>query len=273
MTDTELAGPGSATADTVHWAQDGAVATITLNRPQARNALTSGMKESLLAAVSRAAGDPAVRAVIITGAGGAFCAGQDLREHGDVLAAGGQPTDTVRRHYNPIVTTLMTMPKPVIAAVNGSAAGAGAALALACDLRITGRGASLLMAFARVGLGPDSGASWTLQRLAGTARAAELLILAEPVTADQALAAGLVTMVVDDGELTAAAHALAARLAAGPTAAYAAIKAALAYSASHDLAESLENEARLQEALGRTADHRAATAAFLRKERPTFEGR
>lgn len=269
MTDT---GQAAATT-TVLWAQDGAVATITMNRPQARNALTAEMKESLLAAVNRAAGDPWIRAVILTGAGGGFCAGQDLREHGEALAAGLPALDTVRRHYNPLVTAIMTMPKPVVAAMHGSAAGAGAALALACDLRIAGRGASLLMAFARVGLGADSGLSWTLQRLAGPGRAAQMLILAEPVTADQALAAGLVTSVVDDGDVVASAQELAARLAAGPTAAYAAIKAALAYSASHDLAESLENEARLQEALGRTADHQAATAAFLRKERPVFEGR
>jgi 2-(1,2-epoxy-1,2-dihydrophenyl)acetyl-CoA isomerase len=269
VTDTAVTGA----AATVVWAQDGAVATITLNRPQARNALTTAMKESLLAALSQAAGDPAVRAVIITGAGGAFCAGQDLREYGAALAAGQPAIDTVRRHYNPIITAIVTMPKPVVAALHGTAAGAGAALALACDLRIAGRGASLLMAFARVGLGPDSGSSWTLQRLAGPGRAAEMLLLAEPVTADQALAAGLVTSVVDDGEVMAAAQELAARLAAGPTAAYAATKAALAYSASHDLTESLANEARLQEALGQTADHRAATAAFIRKERPVFEGR
>jgi 2-(1,2-epoxy-1,2-dihydrophenyl)acetyl-CoA isomerase len=269
VTDSELAGA----ATTVLWAQDAAVATITLNRPEARNALTTGMKESLLAAVHRAGADPAVRAVIITGAGGAFCAGQDLREYGEMLAAGEAAIGTVRRHYNPIVTAITTMPKPVIAAMHGSAAGAGAALALACDLRIAGRGASLLMAFARVGLGPDSGSSWTLQRLAGPGRAAEMLILAEPVPAGQALAAGLITSVVDDSQVMATARDLAARLAAGPTAAYAAIKAALAYSASHDLTESLANEARLQEALGQTADHRAATAAFRRKERPVFEGR
>jgi len=258
-------------SETVRWERDGAVATITLNRPQARNALTVEMKNSLLAALGRAAADPAVRAVIITGAGDAFCAGQDLREHGELLAA-GQTLDTVRLHYNPIITAVMTMPKPVIAAVNGSAAGAGASLALACDLRVAARGASLLMAFARVGLGPDSGASWTLPRLTGTARAAELLMLAEPVPADQALAAGLVTSVVDDDKLAGAAGALAARLATGPTAAYAAIKTALVFAASHGLAESLEKEAQLQEDLGRTADHRAATSAFLRKERPSFEG-
>ncbi len=258
--------------DTVRSDRDGAVTTITLNRPQARNALTAEMKDALLAALGRAASDPAVRAVIITGAGDGFCAGQDLREHGEFLA-GGQPIDTVRRHYNPIITTIMTMPKPVVAAVNGGAAGAGASLALACDLRVAARGASLLLAFARVGLGPDSGASWTLQRLAGTARAAELLMLAEPIPADRALAAGLVNSIVDDDELTEAARALAQRLAAGPTAAYAAIKTALVFAATHDLAASLEKEAQLQEDLGRTADHRAATSAFLRKERPSFEGR
>lgn len=258
--------------DSVCWSLDAAVATITLNRPQARNALTTEMKDALLAAADRAASDAEVRAVIITGAGGSFCAGQDLREHGDILGSGGEPTDTVRRHYNPLITAVMTMPKPVIAAVNGSAAGAGASLALACDFRIAARSASFLMAFARVGLAADSGASWTLQRLAGAARATELLMLAEPVTADQALAAGLLTSVVDDGELAAVAAALAARLASGPTAAYAGIKAQLRYAAAHGLAESLEYEAQVQNSLGRTGDHRAATLAFLRKEQPVFEG-
>ena len=259
--------------DSVCWSLDGAVATITLNRPGARNALTTEMKAALLAAVERAAGDASVRAVIITGAGGAFCAGQDLKEHGDLLLTGGEPADTVRRHYNPIISAIMTMPKPVVAAVNGSAAGAGASLALACDFRVAAKRASFLMAFARVGLAADSGASWTLPRLTGAARAAELLMLAEPVTAGQALAAGLVTSVVDDDELTEAASGLAARLAAGPTAAYAGIKAELHYAAAHDLADSLEHEAKVQSALGRTADHRAATLAFLHKQQPVFEGR
>jgi enoyl-CoA hydratase/carnithine racemase len=258
--------------DSVCWSLDEAVATITLNRPQARNALTAEMKDGLLAAVGKAAADQEVRAVIITGAGAAFCSGQDLREHADVLASGAEPTATVRQHYNPIITTIMTMPKPVIAAVNGGAAGAGASLALACDFRVAGRGASLLMAFARVGLAADSGASVTLQRLCGAAKAAELLMLAEPVGAEQALAAGLFTTLVADDEVMPQALRLASRLAEGPTAAYAGIKAQLLYSASHDLAESLENEARVQAELGRTADHRAATLAFTRKERPTFQG-
>ena len=258
--------------DSVCWSLDEAVATITLNRPQARNALTAEMKTALLAALRRAAAGTVVRAVVLTGAGDAFCAGQDLREHADVLAAGDEPTATVRRHYNPIITTIMTMPKPVIAAVNGSAAGAGASLALACDLRVAARRASLLMAFARVGLGADSGASWTLQRLAGVARAAELLMLAEPVDAERAQAAVLFTLVVDDDEVVPQAARLASRLAAGPTAAYAGIKAQLLYSAAHGLAESLEHEAEVQAELGRTADHRAATFAFLNREQPTFSG-
>jgi 2-(1,2-epoxy-1,2-dihydrophenyl)acetyl-CoA isomerase len=258
--------------DSVCWDLDDAVATITLNRPHARNALTAEMKDALLAAVRKAGAQAEVRAVILTGAGEAFCSGQDLREHAEVLASGAEPTGTVRQHYNPIITTIMTMPKPVIAAVNGNAAGAGASLALACDFRVAARRASLLMAFARVGLAADSGASWTLQRLAGPAKAAELLMLAEPVDAEHALAAGLFTTVLADDEVVPEAMRLAQRLAEGPTAAYGGIKDQLLYSASHGLADSLENEARVQAELGQTADHGAATLAFTRKERPTFHG-
>lgn len=260
------------TTDTIRCDTDGAVMTITLNRPKARNALTTEMKAGLLAAVRKAATDPAARAVIITGAGDGFCAGQDLKEHGETLTAGGSVGDTVRT-YLPIITEIMTMPKPVIAAVRGSAAGAGAALAFACDFRVADPRASFLLAFARVGLGPDSGASWTLQRLAGRARAIELLMLARPVTAADALTAGLVTMIAPDGELDSTARALAEELAAGPTAAYAGIKEALLYSSTHGLAESLEKEAELQAELGKTSDHREATFSFLRKERPAFQGR
>ena len=164
------------------------------------------------------------------------------------------------------------MPKPVIAAVNGVAAGAGAGLAFACDFRIAAQGASFLMAFARVGLAADTGVSWTLPRLAGAGRAAELLMLAEPIRAPRALELGLVNQVVEDADLPAAAGALAARLAAGPTAAYAGIKEQLNYAAAHGLAEALEKEAEVQAALGRTADHRAATLAFTRKQEPTLPG-
>jgi 2-(1,2-epoxy-1,2-dihydrophenyl)acetyl-CoA isomerase len=259
--------------DTVRYELEGAIATITLNRPEARNALTAEMKDGLLAALRECSSDAAVRAVILTGAGQAFCAGQDLREHAGLLAAGNASIDTVRQHYNPIIMTITGMPKPVVAAVGGVAAGAGAGIAFACDFRIAARRASVLMAFARVGLGADSGTSWTLQRLAGAGRAAELLLLAEPVAADKALSYGLFNSVVDDGELAAAAHDLAARLAAGPTTAYAAIKQSLVFATTHDLADSLEMEARLQAELGRTADHHAATQAFVSKQQPVYQGR
>jgi 2-(1,2-epoxy-1,2-dihydrophenyl)acetyl-CoA isomerase len=258
--------------DTVLYDVDGSVASITLNRPESRNSLNTEMKTALLAAVARAAEDEQVRAVIITGQGRAFCAGQDLREHAEGLAAGGDPLDTVRIHYNPLIKAVTAMPKPVIAAVNGAAAGAGASLALACDLRLAARGASMLMAFARVGLGPDSGASWTMQRLAGMGRAAELLMLAEPIDATRAAEIGLFNRVVDDEELGPQARELAARMAAGPTAAYAAIKEGLAFAATHTLPESLEKEAELQAWLGKTTDHRAATEAFVNKQQPVYRG-
>lgn len=261
-------------SDTVLYELDGAVAIITLNRPAARNALTAEAKVALLAAVRTAGAAADVRAVLLTGAGGAFCAGQDLREHADLLTAGGGAAlDTVRRHYNPIVETISGMPKPVVAALPGVAAGAGAGLAFACDFRIAAERASLLLAFARVGLGADSGTSWTLQRLVGPARAAELLMLAEPVDAPTALALGLVTSVVPDDELPATAAAFARRLAEGPTLAYAAIKEGLLFAAAHGLSEALEMEADLQARLGDTADHRSATQAFVARQAPHYQGR
>ncbi len=259
--------------DSVLRQTDGAVATITINRPEARNALTAGTKTALLDALRFYSADSSVRVVVLTGAGQAFCAGQDLREHAELLEAGAAPLNTVREHYNPIIETLATMPKPVIAALPGVAAGAGASLAFACDFRIAAQRASLLLAFARVGLGADSGASWTLQRLVGPAKAAELLMLAEPVDSAAALRIGLLTLVVPDQELTAATSELANRLAEGPTLAYAAIKESLMYGATHRLTESLEKEAELQTRLGETEDHKAATLAFVSKRMPTFHGR
>jgi 2-(1,2-epoxy-1,2-dihydrophenyl)acetyl-CoA isomerase len=260
--------------DTVLYEVVGAVATITINRPAARNALTAETKVALLDAVRTAGAAADVRAVVLTGAGAAFCSGQDLREHAELLAAGGGAAlDTVRRHYNPIVETICGMPKPVVAALPGVAAGAGAGLAFASDFRIAAERASLLLAFARVGLGADSGTSWTLQRLVGAARAAELLMLAEPVDAPTALALGLVTSVVPDDELPAAAAAFARRLAEGPTLAYAAIKEGLLFAAAHGLSEALELEADLQTRLGDTADHRSATQAFVARQAPVYQGR
>jgi 2-(1,2-epoxy-1,2-dihydrophenyl)acetyl-CoA isomerase len=231
-------------------------------------------KEALIAVLERARTDDDVRAVILTGAGRAFSGGQDLREHAEKLAANDDSVlDTVRDHYNAIALGIATLPKPVVAAVNGMAAGAGAAFAFAADFRIASEKAGFLLAFAKVGLGADSGASWTLQRLVGYGRATALLMLAEPITAEQALDMGLVNAIVPHDQLSAAAAELAGRLAAGPTLAYRAIKETLAYSAAHDLPSSLEKEAEHQVALGRTADHRAATAAFVAKQQPVFQSR
>jgi 2-(1,2-epoxy-1,2-dihydrophenyl)acetyl-CoA isomerase len=257
---------------TIRYDVAGAVATITLDRPDALNALTVELKVALRDAVERAAADDGVRAVVLTGAGRAFCVGQDLREHADSLAAGDTDLETVRAHYNPIVTALAELPKPVVAAVNGMAAGAGASLAFACDFRIAADNARILMAFTGIGLGPDTGASWTLQRLVGYGRATALLMLSEPVSAEQALEMGLVNAVVPAADVAAAAAELAGRLAAGPTVAYAGVKRALAVAATSDLATALETEADVQAACGRTADHRNATEAFLDKRQPAFQG-
>lgn len=250
------------------------VATLTLNRPESMNSLSVELKQSLATAVDALARDEAVRAVVLTGSGRGFCVGQDLREHAAALEAGDPaPLDTVTLHYNPIVTALATMPKPVIAAVNGMAAGAGAGLAFACDFRIAARPAGFLLAFANVGLTLDSGVSWTLPRLIGAARATSLALLAEPISAEAALEMGLVNAVVDPDRLLPAAQELATRLAAGPTAAYAAIKESIAFGSTATLPEALAKEAELQTAMGRTADHRNATAAFVAKQQPVFTGR
>jgi 2-(1,2-epoxy-1,2-dihydrophenyl)acetyl-CoA isomerase len=259
---------------TVRYDVDGAVATLTLDRPATLNSLDVATKVALLEALETARDDHGVRAVVLTGAGRAFCVGQDLREHAELLErAEGAVEDTVRTHFNPIALTLATMPKPVVAAVNGVAAGAGASFALAADFRLAAESASFLLAFAQVGLAADSGASWTLQRLVGAARATALLMLAEPVPAAAALEMGLVNAVVAGDALPGAAADLAARLAAGPTAAYAAIKDELAYASTAGLAAALEREAQLQAGCGRTQDHRSATAAFVARQQPVFTGR
>ncbi len=220
------------------------------------------------------AGDRSCRAVVLAGAGRAFCVGQDLKEHVAALAADAPPLSTVTEHYNPIATSLAALPVPVVAAVRGNAAGAGAGLAFLADFRIGGPSTSFLMAFAGVGLAADTGASWTLPRLVGQAKAVELLLLAQPVRADDALRLGLLTsLVADDEEVLPAARALATRLAAGPTAAYAEIKKELAVAATGTLEQALAAEAQSQARLGLTEDHRNATAAFVAKQRPTFTGR
>jgi enoyl-CoA hydratase/carnithine racemase len=249
------------------------VATITLNRPDAMNSLTAEMKVELRASVERAAVDATVRAVLLTGAGRAFCAGQDLREHAANLDAGRGLAGTIQDHYNPTVLAIASMRKPVIAAVNGVAAGAGASLAFASDLIVASERATFATAFTKIGLCPDSGMSWTLQRLVGRAKAMELLLLADPVPAEAALELGLVNQVAPADQLGTVARTLAGRLAVGPTAAYAAVKEAVDYAATRDLAAALGREAELQDACVATADHVSATGSFLKKEQPVFEGR
>jgi 2-(1,2-epoxy-1,2-dihydrophenyl)acetyl-CoA isomerase len=246
------------------------VATITLNRPDALNSLTVPLKQALLDALRRVERDTAVRAVILTGAGRAFCAGQDLRERLEPDAA---PLGIeVRERYNPIVRAMRGMPKPIVGAINGVAAGAGASLAMACDLRIASEAASFALAFGRVGLVPDSGATWLLPRLVGAARASELALLNEPVSAADALRIGLVGKVVPAAELAAAAGAMAARLAAGAPRAIALTKRALEAAWTRDLEAALEDEAHLQDIAGRTKDHAEGMAAFLEKRPPRFTG-
>lgn len=255
--------------------QDGAgVRTLTLNRPAAYNSLTVELKDALLAALRAAAADDTVRAVVLTGAGKAFCAGQDLKEHVALLTGGDpSPLRTVEDHYNPITLAIAELPKPVIAAVNGTAAGAGASFAYAADLRIAGESAKFLMAFANIGLSADSGGSWTLPRLIGYGRAMEMILLGTPVDAARALEIGMVNQVVPDADVLPTATALATRMAAGPTTAYATIKAALRHSATADLPTALAEEGRGQLAAGATADHREAVEAFVAKRQATFTGK
>lgn len=251
------------------------VATVTLNRPDSLNSMDRPLKEALRDALDELAGDASCRAVVLTGAGRAFCVGQDLREHVSTLDRGtDDPLATVREHYNPIATRLAEMPKPVVAAVRGMAAGAGASLAMLADFRVGGPRTAFLMAFANVGLAGDTGASWTLPRLVGYPKAAEMLLLAEPVGAAEAMRLGLLSRLVDDDdEVLPEAHRLAARLAVGPTMAYAQIKRELAAGAVGSLADALALEDQAQRVCGVTADHRDATAAFVRKEKPVFHGR
>ena len=249
------------------------VATLTLNRPDSLNSLNRALKVALRDTLTGITADPSVRAVVLAGAGRAFCVGQDLREHADVLASNAAPLATVEEHYNPIALALGTMPKPVVAAVHGMAAGAGAGLAFLADFRIGGPSTAFLMAFAGVGLAGDTGVSWTLPRLVGHAKATELLLLAEPVRVAEAQRLGLLTQVVDSDEaVLTTAHALAARLAAGPTTAYAQIKRELRDGTPGSLAQALAIEADAQRIAGETKDHRSSVEAFVAKRPPTFTG-
>ena len=251
------------------------VATITLNRPDAMNSLDVATKVALRDAVTKAADDQAVRCVVLTGSGRAFCVGQDLKEHIEILQSSSSDElfRTVPEHYNPTVKALATMNKPVIAAVNGVAAGAGASLAFACDFRVLSESAGFNLAFTGVALSCDTGASWTLPRLVGRARALELLYFPRTIPAQEALDLGLASKVVDTENLQHEVATLAHRLADGPTVAFGAVRRSVEFSAGHDFETSLDFEAKMMALTGATDDHAKAVASFVAKEKPVFEGR
>jgi 2-(1,2-epoxy-1,2-dihydrophenyl)acetyl-CoA isomerase len=273
-------------AGTVLYEVSDALAIITLNRPEAMNALNVEAKVALRDALRTAAEDPEVRAVLLTAAGDrAFCVGQDLKEHIEHLAAqdgggdgagdgdGAARLSTVSEHYNPIVRAIAGMAKPVVAGVNGVAAGAGLGFALAADHRVVADSAKFTTSFAGVALTADSGVSWTLPRVVGPGRAVDLLLFPRSFDAEEALRLGIADRVVPAAELRAEAEKVARRLAEGPTVAYAALKESVAYGLTHSLDETLEKEDELQGRAGASEDHRIAVQAFLDKERPKYLGR
>ncbi len=251
-------------------AEEAGVLTLTLNRPEVLNAVNEQLARELQEGLAYAAREAGIRCIVLTGAGRGFCAGQDLRER----SAAAEPSylESLRQRYNPVILRLATVEKPVIAAVNGVAAGAGCSLALACDLRIASEQAVFIQAFARVGLVPDSGSTYFLPRLVGLGKAFEMAYLADPVDAQEALRLGLVNRVVPAEELMATTLEVARRLAAGPTRAYGLTKRALRHALRAPLEDVLAYEAYLQEVAGGTADHREGVAAFREKRPPRFTG-
>ncbi|MFH8608056.1 enoyl-CoA hydratase/isomerase family protein [Streptomyces sp. NPDC018029] len=265
-------------ADSVLYEVSDGLATITINRPEAMNAMNTEAKVALREAVRSAAADEAVRAVLLTATGRAFCVGQDLKEHIGSLAADreagtGQTMSTVKEHYNPIVRALTSMPKPVVAGVNGVAAGAGLGFALAADYRVVADTAKFNTSFAGVALTADSGVSWTLPRVIGPGRAADLLLFPRNISAQEAYELGIANRIVPADDLADEAAQVARALAEGPTLAYAALKESLAYAAGHSLDEALDKEDELQARAGASEDHAIAVQAFIAKEKPKYLGR
>ena len=258
---------------TIEFAINKGVALLKLNRPDALNSFTAAMHAEVRAALTLAATDKAVRAVLLTGNGRGFCAGQDLNDRA-VAPGEAMPDlgDSVEKYYNPLIRLLTTMEKPVICAVNGVAAGAGANIALACDIVIAARSASFIESFARLGLIPDSGGTWHLPRLVGMARAKGLALLGPKVSAEQALDWGMIWQVVDDAQLLSTALELAEQMATQPTRGFAFTKQAFAASAANTLDAQLELEKELMRAAGRTHDYKEGVAAFLAKRAPVYRG-
>jgi 2-(1,2-epoxy-1,2-dihydrophenyl)acetyl-CoA isomerase len=250
------------------------IARLTLNRPERLNSFNTVMLSEVQAALDTVRQDGSTRALILTGAGRGFCAGQDLGDR--VVAPDGAPPDlgkSIENGYKPLILALRRLPLPIIAAVNGVAAGAGANIALACDLVIAARSATFIQAFSKIGLVPDSGGTWLLPRLVGHARAMGLALLGDKVPAEQAVQWGLIWRCVDDGQLGAEVEALAGQLAAAPTRGLARTKQAMLESWSHTLEQQLDIERDHQQELGRSADYAEGVAAFMEKRAPRFTGR
>ncbi len=252
-----------------------AVAVIVLDRPNVLNAFDFELGRDALEAMRKAAADPEVRCIVLTGAGRAFSSGEDLGALAGSYEQGEAPPlgDTLVSRYNPLVRAIRAAPKPVVAAVNGVAAGAGASIALACDFRIASDKAKLVLAFIKVGLVPDSGAVWFLSRMVGAAKAWELAALGDPVSPEDALRLGLYTRLVSADEFEGAWRSFARELATGPTRGYALTKALVAAAATHALDDQLELEVEAQTEAGATVDHLEGVQAFLSKRPPSFEGR
>jgi len=260
--------------DTVLVARKGGVTRLTLNRPDKLNSFTQQMHMELRAGFEAAAADPECRVVVLTGAGRAFCAGQDLAETRPTAKGGGADGGSrLEQYYNPLVRLIITLEKPVVCAVNGVAAGAGANVALACDLVYAARSASFLQAFARIGLVPDASGTWTLPRLVGPARARGLAMLAEPLTAEKAEAWGLIWKAVDDDALDADVDGLATKLASLPPLGLSAIKSIIRTSSGRTLDQELDLQRDEMRRLGFTEDYREGVAAFLEKRPAQFKGK
>ena len=256
----------------------GSVRTVTLNRPQALNSFTAAMHGELMQALAAAAADAGVRCLVVTGSGRGFCAGQDLADPAVAPndQSGAADTDVgaaIERFYKPLVLRIRSMPMPVVAAVNGVAAGAGANFALGCDIVVAARSASFIQAFAKIALVPDAGGTWLLPRLVGRANAIALAMLGDKLAAADAERLGMIWKCVDDADLLAEVEALAKRLAAMPTRALAATRQAIDASQALDLAAALSHEADVQRALGYSHDFKEGVAAFLAKRAPVFTDR
>ncbi|HTR87281.1 MAG TPA: enoyl-CoA hydratase-related protein [Reyranella sp.] len=254
-------------------AKDNGLATLTLNAPEKLNAVSRKMIAELKATWESLAADDSVRAVLLTGAGRGFCAGADLADPDREASATADSGSALEKFFNPTIRVMRTMPKPIVAAVNGVAAGVGMSFALASDVAIAAKSASFLQAFARIGLLPDGGSTWFLPRLVGEQRARALAMLAPQIKAEQAKEWGLIWDVVEDAELMPKATEIARRLAEGPTLALGRIKQALNEASGQDLSRQLDLERDFQSALGKSEDFKEGVAAFLAKRKANFKGK